>query len=85
MMDLSVAVEETETLRASMRAQSDEVSKCDRGGDLEVLRASCLEETGLPAPTPQWEVELYGPHAGLDYVRGWYADMEHEKGWKLDV
>lgn len=83
--DLSVAVEETETLRASMCAQEGEFSKYDRGGDLEVLRESCLEETGLPAPTPQWEVEVYGPHAGLNYVKGWYADMERERGWNLNV
>lgn len=82
--DLSVALEETEQLRASMRAKRSEPLKYDRGGDLEALRESCLEETGLPAPTPQWELELYGPHVGLDYVKRWYANMKRENGWRLD-
>ena len=56
----------------------------DRGGSLDTLRETCLKETGLEAPLPQWETELYGPHSGLEYVQKWYSEMKVNKGWQLD-
>lgn len=85
--ELGVDQDETENLRTRMRIAREQLQDMpfyDRGGGIEDLRASCLAETGLPAPTPQWELDPYGPHAGLQYVRGWYARMRQEKGWKLD-
>jgi N-methylhydantoinase B len=50
-------VDETETgsLRDTMRQARGSIGVFDFGPDLETLRANCLTETGLPAPTaPQW-------------------------------
>ena len=46
----------TAALRDEMRAKrSGELPLFDRGGEIEALRAACLEETGLPAPRqPVW-------------------------------
>jgi N-methylhydantoinase B len=46
----------TGALRTDMRAQrTGPLPLFDRGGEIEALRASCLEETGLPAPRqPVW-------------------------------
>ena len=57
----------------------------DRGGSMRELMARCEEETGLPAPRPQWEKNPYGPHVGLPYVKDWYAKMREEglEGWKF--
>lgn len=46
----------TAILRTHMRAQrTGPLPLFDRGGEIEALRASCLEETGLPAPRqPVW-------------------------------
>lgn len=46
----------TARLRADMRdARPDTLPVFDRGGEIEALRAACLEETGLPAPRqPVW-------------------------------
>ncbi|KAJ5403500.1 hypothetical protein N7509_003371 [Penicillium cosmopolitanum] len=86
--DFTVAQEETTALRAQMKMEQTKLvpvsSIYDRGGDIETLRQSCLEETGLEAPVPQWETELYGPHSGLEYVQKWYAEMKGEKGWRVD-
>ncbi|KAJ5710657.1 hypothetical protein N7488_004813 [Penicillium malachiteum] len=85
--DFTVDSASTEELRAKMhleRASLGEVSIYDRGGNIEGLRKSCLEETGLPPPTPQWETEPYGPHIGKEYVKEWYAKMKVQKGWKLE-
>lgn len=85
--DFTVDTASTEELRTKMRlerASLGEVSVYDRGGSIEELRKTCLEETGLAPPTPQWEFELYGPHAGKEYVQKWYADMKVQKGWKLE-
>ena len=62
---------ETDDLRTQMRmerAQLGDLPIYNRGGRIKELRAACLQETGLTAPVPQWERELYGPHAGLEYV-----------------
>jgi 5-oxoprolinase (ATP-hydrolysing) len=85
--DFTVDCAATEQLRARMqreRAQLGDLSIYDRGGSIEELRETCLEETGLAPPSPQWDVELYGPHAGKEYVKTWYADMKVQKGWKID-
>jgi 5-oxoprolinase (ATP-hydrolysing) len=82
--DFSVCVEETEALRENIRAataNSEQRSIYDRGGSLDMLRATCLEETGLPPPTPQWQLDPYGPHAGLPYVKEWFARMRKNKAW----
>ncbi|MEG3125470.1 hydantoinase B/oxoprolinase family protein [Sphingomonas sp. GB1N7] len=46
----------TDALRTEMRARrTGPLPLFDRGGEIEALRASCLEETGLPAPRqPVW-------------------------------
>lgn len=85
--ELGVEPDETENLRTGMRIAREQLQDMplyDRGGGIEDLRASSLAETGLSAPTPQWELDPYGPHTGLEYVREWYARMKQEKGWKLD-
>ncbi|MEM7741101.1 MAG: hydantoinase B/oxoprolinase family protein [Pseudomonadota bacterium] len=47
----------TDTLRDEMRNERGDTSLFDFGGDIEELRARCLDETGLPAPVqPQWRV-----------------------------
>lgn len=84
--DFNVDEGQTEELRAQMRlgrAQLGDIPVYDRGGSIEALRENCLEETGLSAPIPQWESELYGPHMGLEYVRKWYEDMKIS-GWKVE-
>ncbi|KAJ5085965.1 hypothetical protein N7532_010736 [Penicillium argentinense] len=76
--DFTVDEEGTKTLRAQMtkeRAELGDVPLYDRGGGLEELRKTCLEETGLEPPIPQWDTELYGPHSGLKYVQNWYEMM----------
>lgn len=84
--DSSVNEAETDALRTQMRlerAQLGEAPVYDRGGSIEELSRTAVQETGLQAPSPQWEEELYGPHAGLEYVRNWYADMKQQGGWVL--
>jgi 5-oxoprolinase (ATP-hydrolysing) len=71
-LSLVVDEAETEALRKNMMAARGEADQgYDRGGTLEQFRESCLKETGLPPPTPQWEQELYGPHMALPYVQDW--------------
>lgn len=41
----------TEALREERKAARGNVTMFDRGGSIEELKARCLEETGLPAPT----------------------------------
>lgn len=85
--DLSVCEEETVVLRKSMKDARDtqgQVPEYDRGGSMEELRDSCLRETGLPAPSPQWELDPYGPHVRLPYVRDWFTRMKEVKGWELN-
>ncbi|OOF90187.1 hypothetical protein ASPCADRAFT_135380 [Aspergillus carbonarius ITEM 5010] len=79
-----VSAQETEELRASMQDSSTSGSIYDRGGSLDELRQSCLQETGLIAPIPPWEVEPYGPHTGLEYVKHWYSTKQQERGWELE-
>lgn len=55
----------------------------DRGGTLVELTATCLEETGLPPPKPQWEKDPYGPHVALPYVKEWYKTMREKGDWDL--
>ncbi|KAI9926960.1 hypothetical protein ASPWEDRAFT_55280 [Aspergillus wentii DTO 134E9] len=82
---LTVRQEETEALRNRLRAVRDSVDSSsisyDRGGDLRALRDACLEETGLAAPTPLWEMEPYGPHVGLEYVQQWFDSRRRDAGW----
>ncbi|KAL4894890.1 Hydantoinase/oxoprolinase-domain-containing protein [Aspergillus ambiguus] len=85
--NFTVLSKETEVLREKMakaRNASGGILTYDRGGSLEELQQACLEETGLPAPTAQWDMEPYGPHSGLEYVKKWYATMRKERGWKLE-
>lgn len=43
----------TEDLRASLReGRPDPLPTFDKGPDLATILERCLEETGLPAPTP---------------------------------
>jgi len=85
--DFTVDQEKTKALRTKMKMEQTQISSTsiyDRGGNLDILRETCLKETGLEAPLPQWETELYGPHSGLEYVQNWYAEMKVNKGWQLD-
>ncbi|KAH8661657.1 putative hydantoin utilization protein A [Tricladium varicosporioides] len=84
--DYSINEEETKACRARIVAARDMkyVEKVyDRGGTLAELTASCLEETGLPPPKPQWEKDPYGPHVALPYVKEWYKVMREKKDWDL--
>ncbi|KAE8143748.1 Hydantoinase/oxoprolinase-domain-containing protein [Aspergillus pseudotamarii] len=85
--DCSVCEEETVALRESMKEARNALGQTpeyDRGGSMEELRESCLRETGLPAPSPQWELDPYGPHVRLPYVRDWFTRMTEVKGWELN-
>ncbi|CAI6337841.1 unnamed protein product [Periconia digitata] len=86
------AVNETATnsLRAQMREAREMRQKngeeagmdgYNRGASIEQVIKTAEKETGLKAPTPQWEGRLYGPHAGVEYVRAWYERMGKE-GWR---
>ena len=53
----AVDIGATGGLRAALRADRGDVSLFDYGPGIEVLRAECLAETGLPAPAqPVWTV-----------------------------
>ncbi|KAF5863323.1 hypothetical protein ETB97_010323 [Aspergillus alliaceus] len=85
--DLSVCEEETVALRKSLKNVRDTLgqdSEYDRGGSLDELRDSCLKETGIAPPSPQWELDPYGPHVRLPYVRDWFTRMREVKGWTLN-
>lgn len=82
--DFSANVSETEVLRKSIRearpttkvnGDSGVVGLYNRGGTIEELTRTCLEETGLEPPKPQWSKKPYGPHVALPYVQGWYRRM----------
>ncbi|THC96896.1 hypothetical protein EYZ11_003613 [Aspergillus tanneri] len=84
--DLRVCEAEIEVLRKDIKAARDPAGKAleyDRGGTIEELRKSCLKETGLPAPSPQWELDPYGPHMQIPYVKERFLQMKEAKGWKL--
>ncbi|KAJ5473366.1 hypothetical protein N7475_002932 [Penicillium sp. IBT 31633x] len=84
--DFTVNEPETESLRNQMRMERGHLNEppiYDRGGSIERLRDTCLQDTGLQPPRPQWEMDLYGPHAGLTYVRDWFVGMQARKGWEL--
>jgi 5-oxoprolinase (ATP-hydrolysing) len=76
---------ETETLRKELAQARDAAGGVkegyDRGGTIDELRQSCLKETGLAPPSPQWEVDLYGPHVRIPYVQEWYRKMKEVGGW----
>ncbi|GES66475.1 hydantoin utilization protein A [Aspergillus terreus] len=85
--DLSLNEAETEVLRRTVAAACDArgaTPQYDRGGSIDELRKSCLEETGLPPPRPQWEQELYGPHVSIPYVQEWYARMRKQADGGLE-
>lgn len=82
--DYSVMKEETIALRMEMSKMNAEGSSVyDRGGTLKELTKSCLEETGLEPPKPQWAKDPYGPHVALPYVQNWYKKMRVEEDWEL--
>ena len=82
--DFTVKTSETESLRLEMGKASKSDNVYNGGGDLQTLQKTCLEETGLPAPKRQWELEPYGPHVALEYVQNWYKEMREkgDAGWK---
>lgn len=84
--DFSVDEQATKDLRHKLRLQMEakpiENMAINRGGTISELIAACKRETGLKPPRPQWEVNPYGPHAGLPYVKGWYAKMKRD-GMKI--
>lgn len=80
----SVAHGDTETLREERRKARDAAGQPpqhDRGGSMARLRGSCLAKTGLDAPRSQWDLDSYGPHVKLPYVRDWYRHMRDVQGW----
>lgn len=81
-----VCESETTALRTELAAQNVDKEKplYDRGGTLEELRASCLEETGHAPPEPQWIKDPYGPHVSVPYVKNWYKTMREKGGWDLE-
>jgi 5-oxoprolinase (ATP-hydrolysing) len=84
--DYTVDVEATEALRKVTKEKRPESwgrTLYNRGGTLKELRDTCLEETGLPAPKPQWEKDPYGPHIAVPYVREWYEEMRKKGDWDL--
>jgi len=85
--DFSVKEEETKACRAKIVASRDanayKEQVYDRGGTLAELTKSSLEETGLPAPRPQWVKDPYGPHVALPYVKEWYKTMREKQDWDL--
>ncbi|KAB8073069.1 Hydantoinase/oxoprolinase-domain-containing protein [Aspergillus leporis] len=85
--DFSVFEDKTVTLRKTMKDARDALGQTpeyDRGGSMDELRASSVKETGLPSPSPQWELDPYGPHMRLPYVTEWFKRMREVKGWKLN-
>lgn len=82
--DCSVDTEATVSLRDKMRnapsREREQEAVFNRGGSWEELRANCLEETGLPAPTPPWEVSLRGPMTQLPWFREWREKHHREAG-----
>lgn len=80
--DFSVCQEQTEDLRKRIREGRGHLDSSantyDYGGSLQVLRESCLGETGMEAPTPVWEKDPYGPHVGLEYVKAWFEKKRHD-------
>lgn len=81
--DYSVDQSATDALRAEIKAAraSDKLELFDRGGTLAELRASCLEETGLSPPIPQWDKDPYGPHVAVPYVKDWFKLMREKGEW----
>lgn len=81
---LQVDNSKTEILRADIEKAEEgkPVALYDRGGTIAELVASCEKETGFPAPKPQWEDVLYGPHVALDYVKDWYKSGK-EIGYEM--
>ncbi len=79
-----VRTAETEALRQKIKSERVEFKGIySRGGTLAELRERSLQDTGLPAPTPQWEELPYGPHMKLPYVQEWYSTMREKKDWDL--
>lgn len=75
---------ETSALREQMRTSREaDISIYNRGASLQQLREKCLEETGLPAPRPQWLEDPYGPHMTLPFVQEWYKSKRSEGDWNL--
>jgi 5-oxoprolinase (ATP-hydrolysing) len=90
--DFTVNEGATTELRQKMRddrkgtGYTEELSY-DRGGKMTELMARAEEETGLPAPRPQWIKDPYGPHVGLPYVKEWYKKMREKglEGWDFQT
>lgn len=88
--DFTVNVGATEELRQKLRGGRDESiyeelkTGYNRGGSFKDWLATCEADTGIPAPKPQWEQPLYGPHVALPYVQEWYKKMKETGGWVID-
>jgi len=80
--DNEVDVHGTETLRRSMRESQDLLCKelFNRGGSLEQIKESCLQETGLPPPTPPSFRTLNGRVSQMKHIR-----ELHERRKKEDL
>ena len=79
--DCSVDSRGTASLRNEMRDQSSREKEREevfnRGGSWEELRANCLEETGLAAPIPPWEINLRGRMTQLPWFQEWKKTHTH--------
>ena len=80
--DCTVDIEGTASLRDELRSATSRGMEAEkvfnREGSWEELRANCLKETGLPAPTPPWEVTLRSPMTQLPWFRDWKEKHSHE-------
>lgn len=83
-LTVELDVASTEMLRADIeKAEAGKQAPLyDRGGTVAELVASCKKETGLDAPCPQWDEEIYGPHVALAYVQEWYR-KGREMGYEV--
>lgn len=80
--DLTVCQDQTEELRKRLceeRGRLDSSATYDRGGSMQVLRETCLDETGMMAPIPVWQKDPYGPHVNLEYVKAWYEKKRKDE------
>ena len=81
----TVNQDETKILRERIKlSRKADISIYNRGASLQELRERCLEETGLPAPKPQWLEDPYGPHMTLPFVQDWYQRKRSIGDWSLE-
>lgn len=63
-------------MEASTQGKGAKSDIFNRGGTWEELKATALEETGLPPPKAPWEVPLRGPMIQLPHLKNWKDQNE---------